>query len=325
MKKVNLKVLGFVVAILISAGAFAQEFTIDGINYKVDYDDSFAVNVVSGDYSGDIIIPEQVVYDDNTFVVAGIEHSAFYFKEELTSIVLPNTITAIPSEAFEYDKNLKNIQIGNNMQKIGFAAFLGCHSLTQIIIPDSVKTISECCFEYCTSLETVIIGSGCKTIQSAAFGSCKKLKKVVMGENLVKISSDAFRYCSVIDTIILLSETPSNSSGGINTEETIVIVPCGTLENYKNSDWNSCTLVEDCDDSGIKEITENNTISFYPNPTKDKVTITADGDVTIFNSLGQIAKVVKDVKGIKEIDVSDLESGVYYVKIGDITKKLIIE
>ena len=33
----------------------------------------------------------------------------------------------------------------------------------------------------------------------------------------------------------------------------------------------------------------------------------------------------EDVKGIKEIDVSDLESGVYYVKIGDITKKLIIE
>ncbi|MBO6117417.1 MAG: leucine-rich repeat protein [Bacteroidales bacterium] len=77
--------------------------------------------------------------------------------------------------------------------------------------------------------------------------------------------------------------------------------------------------------SGIEDITETKVISIYPNPAKDKVLIEAYGDVIIINNNGQVVKEIKNINGIKDINISDLESGVYYINVGDITKKLIIK
>ncbi|MBP3253639.1 MAG: leucine-rich repeat domain-containing protein [Bacteroidales bacterium] len=76
---------------------------------------------------------------------------------------------------------------------------------------------------------------------------------------------------------------------------------------------------------GIDEIQQDKIIIIYPNPAKDKVTIKANGDVTVFNSKGQTVKTIKNIKGFKEINIADLESGVYYIKVGETTKKLIIK
>ena len=76
---------------------------------------------------------------------------------------------------------------------------------------------------------------------------------------------------------------------------------------------------------GIDEVQQDKIITVYPNPAKDKVTIKADGDVTIFNNKGQTVKTIKNINGVKEINITDLESGVYYIKVGETTKKLIIK
>ncbi|MCF0211119.1 MAG: T9SS type A sorting domain-containing protein [Bacteroidales bacterium] len=61
----------------------------------------------------------------------------------------------------------------------------------------------------------------------------------------------------------------------------------------------------------------------YPNPTEDILTIQVEGDVMIYNSLGQLVKEVKNIHGTRTIDISHLKQGVYLIKSGEHTEKLI--
>ena len=57
----------------------------------------------------------------------------------------------------------------------------------------------------------------------------------------------------------------------------------------------------------------------YPNPVKDILTITADDvkQVVMYNSLGQIVKTVDADEDNVQINVSDLQNGMYFVNIID--------
>ncbi|MBO6117871.1 MAG: T9SS type A sorting domain-containing protein, partial [Bacteroidales bacterium] len=91
-------------------------------------------------------------------------------------------------------------------------------------------------------------------------------------------------------------------------------------------------IVEDCGESGIEDVNGNASINIYPNPAKDVITLdiehltlnNADA-VTIFNSNGQVVYRFNITSQKFNIDVSGLESGVYYIKAGKFTQKLIIE
>lgn len=82
--------------------------------------------------------------------------------------------------------------------------------------------------------------------------------------------------------------------------------------------------------SSINDITaENNTISVYPNPAKDFITVNSIAtikSVKVYNTVGQVVieKLVKD--NVAKIAVSELKSGVYFVATetekGIVTKKI---
>jgi hypothetical protein len=82
--------------------------------------------------------------------------------------------------------------------------------------------------------------------------------------------------------------------------------------------------------SSINDITaENNTISVYPNPAKDFITVNSIAtikSVKVYNTVGQVVieKLVKD--NVAKIAISELKSGVYFVATetekGIVTKKI---
>ena len=78
-------------------------------------------------------------------------------------------------------------------------------------------------------------------------------------------------------------------------------------------------------DSGIESIANNNSISIYPNPAKESVTIEGKGEITITNSLGQVVKEIKDNNTYRILNIKDFERGVYYIKVGNTTQKLVVE
>ena len=64
-------------------------------------------------------------------------------------------------------------------------------------------------------------------------------------------------------------------------------------------------------------INEQNKIIIYPNPASDvvKVNTPKGARIEIVNAIGSVVKVLKGATVSPEIAVSDLSTGVYYVKV----------
>ena len=84
-------------------------------------------------------------------------------------------------------------------------------------------------------------------------------------------------------------------------------------------------------DSGLSETDISNLVSLSPNPASDVVTVQSSfkiKEIEIHNSLGQVVVRKEGSQNIETLDVSNLQSGTYIVKIktqrGFATKKLII-
>ena len=119
----------FVLAILIAncISASAIEFTVDGVRYSVNSDNT-TVTVAgypSGSKpTGDLTIPESVTYDGD----------------------ISYPVTSIGSYAFNRCSGLTSVTIGNSVTSIGYWAFKGCSGLTSVTIPNSVTSISKYAF-----------------------------------------------------------------------------------------------------------------------------------------------------------------------------------
>ena len=75
---------------------------------------------------------------------------------EITSLVIPSTVTSISDLAFESCSSLTSITLPNGLVEIGDGAFQGCSKLSSISIPNSIKKIGYCAFQGC-GLQKVIV------------------------------------------------------------------------------------------------------------------------------------------------------------------------
>ncbi|MCD8288678.1 MAG: leucine-rich repeat domain-containing protein, partial [Prevotella sp.] len=109
----------------------------------------------AGYYTGDVIIPEEVEYNDETYSVTAVGNYAFEYCSGLTSIEIPNSITSIGNYAFEYCSGLTSIDIPNSVTTIGDWAFWYCTSLTEVTIGEGVTFSGMWTFSYLTNLAVV--------------------------------------------------------------------------------------------------------------------------------------------------------------------------
>ncbi len=90
-------------------------------------------------YKGDKPFGNLVLQSDSR----GIADDAFYGCSGLTSVTIPNSVTAIGNEVFVGCYSLTNVTIGNSVTSIGTWAFEGCIGLTNIYshirVPNNVK------------------------------------------------------------------------------------------------------------------------------------------------------------------------------------------
>ena len=80
---------------------------------------------------------EDITFGDK---VSLIDLGAFEMCYALKNVQLPESLIEIGDYAF-YNTGLTGISIPNNVQSIGFGAFLDCSSLAQVIIGDKVSSI----------------------------------------------------------------------------------------------------------------------------------------------------------------------------------------
>jgi hypothetical protein len=109
-------------------------FKVGGISYYTINGES--VGVSTQIYAGDMVIPSTVTYDGKTYIVTTIpadQSDGYEPYTQLTSLVIPNSVTTIGEEAFGPCFSLKSLTIGSGVTSIGWGAFRGCTSLKTVV------------------------------------------------------------------------------------------------------------------------------------------------------------------------------------------------
>lgn len=123
--------------------------------------------------------------------------------EAKTSVTIPNSVTTIKEEAFEYCTNLTSVTIPNSVTSIGDNAFHSCIGLTSITIGNSVTLIRSYAFNGCSGLTSITIGNSVKSIGDGAFYNCSNLTSITIPKSVKSIGEKAFIFCKNLKSITL--------------------------------------------------------------------------------------------------------------------------
>ena len=305
--------LAICIAVIMTANVFAYNFRVDGIYYNINPDETTVcvtyLSTISysneNAYQGDIVIPSTVTHNGITYAVTAIDGYAFRNCYGMTSISIPSSITTIGEGAFYFCTGLTEITLPESITSIDSWTFSGCSHLTTVNIPNTVTSIGNYTFSNCSALSSFTIPENVTSIGAYALGSTGLTEVICLPYTPPTIDPLTFYYVSRVDLI--------------------VYVPCNRLSAYSDAEyWNQFeNIQENC--SSLETASQEDIINIYPNPARENISLEANEDVFIYNSLGQIVKQINNPKGQTMINVAELKNGIYYLKIGDKKQKFIKE
>ena len=160
--------------------SYAETIEVEGFFYNI-YSGSIDAEVTENPnkYSGDIVIPETFSYKGKRYKVTSIGKNAFRLCENLSSVVMPNSVTTIERWAF-CDSEMKSIILSSNLSKIEQEAFNGCKKLEEINLPEKLSIIDVSAFAYCESLKSLVIPPNVMSIGAGAFKECSGMRSITV-------------------------------------------------------------------------------------------------------------------------------------------------
>ena len=209
-----------------------------------------------------VVIPSKI----NGVTVETIGHAAFE-RSAVTSVTIPDSVTAIHDGAFANCSQLTNISIPNSVTSIGFSAFEHCTSLKSITLPSSLRSISEALFFGCSQLTTIQIPDSVPSIQSYAFYHCRNLETIHIPVSVTFIGVYAFDGCPSSMTVTYPGSKKQWDS--ITGKDELLNIPlvCNKLEATFDPDNGEPTVTKFIDNDKNSKFTE-----LVPEPTKENYT-----------------------------------------------------
>ncbi len=229
---------------------------IAGIYYYLDsYGETRTAQVTSNPdkYSGDIVIPSTVTYNDVTYSVNSIGNSAFSGCTELTSVTIPESMTYIYGSAFQGCSALTSVKIPDSVTEIGRSAFAGCSALTTVTIGKGVSTIYRDAFLDCSALNAVHISdlaAWCKISFYNGYSSNPlalahhlylndgEVKNLVIPDGVTEIKDYAYYGCSAISSVTIPSSVTYIGNGSFYECEALTAVHISDIGAWCNISFN---------------------------------------------------------------------------------------
>ena len=178
------------VTALISVVAFtavlAQDFTVDGLNYRVTSTENKEVQVISGEIREEIIIPETVTYDNVKYTVTRIADYAFSGRRDQSNFT-------------------RRYVIPGSVKSIGQYAFYDNYYLEEVVLNEGLETIGHSAFEY-TSIKEIHIPSTVTYIDNYAFHNSETAYDIYCYARLPRVNEDPFYGCRSFSTLHVLAE-----------------------------------------------------------------------------------------------------------------------
>ena len=195
--------------------------------------------------TGNLIIDNSAGYDYT------IPNDAFHGCPALEKVTFIGNAGNIGDLAFRNVSQLKKVTFYGNVGNIGLEAFCNCHSMETITFYGNVGNIGNAAFNV-AKIKTLTFPGNVGTIDAFAFASCGALKTLTFcGDVGEFVGGSVFQFCPLLRTIKFEKEMiPPLTSGAGGTGNTffgldaniidgglVVVVPVGSLADYKSSGW----------------------------------------------------------------------------------------
>ena len=254
--------------------------------------------------NSNFIVKDGVLYDKNeTILIHSLPHT--------TNVKIPDSVIRIGDYAFQGCTLLTSIELPENIKEIGIGAFSTCTSLKSIIIPEGIEYITDYVFDGCKSLEEIVLPKSLTRIYNYSFSGCTSLTSVILPESIISLRERAFSNCTSLKSVTCLSDNYVFIIFGTFLsidKKAILYVKEDLVEIYKESEWITY----------FKEI--------LPIPMDDKggsgiesIAVNQDAPFDIYNLSGMLVRM-----NAVKMDISGLNPGVYILKQGDASQRIMI-
>lgn len=241
--------------------------------------DETAHTVTITGYTGpeaDVTVPDTI----DGMPVTAFTEDAFAYNRKLTSVALPNGITAIPANAFGYCSSLLTVTMGSQVTTVGEKAFYYCSNLEEMELPKGVTEICASAFEGCHALVQLTLPATVTRIGEEAFLNCGSLNKLAIPAGVTEIGNSTFEGCWNMEELTIPDTvTTIGYYAFMNTSIDKLVIPASVkkigAEAFVDSEIQNILFLGDMPTMGY--VVSGDTTAFYAAGNKTWNELSEDG------------------------------------------------
>ena len=132
--------------------------------------------------------------------VTNIGFSAFYGCSQLTNVVMSTNVTVLATEVFGLT-GLTTFTFPSGLTNIGIGAFDSCMNLTNVLIPNGVQYIGDYAFNGNNCMNSVTIPDSVTSLGDWSFSGCINITNLTIGNGITTIPPATFTWCTKLTTV----------------------------------------------------------------------------------------------------------------------------